>query len=234
MIWIISIVVIVAVSLYLAFRSMRDYKEVSVSNLSYSLYIIRNRNQLTLPVLNNLYRQVKDLNAHFSFEIISKGEEQAYLLWMPIVLKNNLSILDLMELEDYLSPSFINSSIAFVGLLLDKKKPLVLNNLGGSIRALNLTPEQKISLQIVCFPIEKSSYHFQVTFRVIVVDMDPNSKVELSKRVQDIFGSSGKLILGRKDETTAKIFNDYLDRSFIPPQVQSFTLTTEEILTLLS
>ncbi len=234
MIWIISIVVIIAISLYLAFRSMKDYQEVPISNITYSLYLIRNKQQFNLPIVNNLYKETEKLNAHFSFEVITKGEEQVHLLWMPIVLKNNFATLDLIELEDYLSLSGVDSSIAFVGYLKDKKNPLGLNNLAESVKGLNLTPEQRISLQMVCLPLEKNSFHFQVTLRVIIVDRDPNSRIELSKKLQDIFHSSGKLVLDRKEETTAKIFNDYLKRSYVPPQVQAFTLTAEEIMSLLS
>lgn len=234
MIWVISIIIIIAISLYLAYRSMKDYQEVPISNITYSLYLLRNKQQLTLPVLNNLYKEAKELNAHFSFEVITKGEEQAYLLWMPIVLKNNFSILNLVELEDYLSTFGVDSTIAFVGYLVDKKNPLIIYNLAESIKTLNLVPEQRICVQIVCLPLEKSSYHFQVTLRVIIFDKDPNSRIELSKKVQDIFKSTGKLVLDRKDETTAKIFKDYLNRSYVPPQVKSFTLTSEEIISLLS
>lgn len=93
---------VVVVSFFLAYRSMRDYKEeVGESDKEYSLFLIRNTQNLTQSFLQSIKDLLKS-GKIISFERLFKGTNSALVVFGPKkILLTHASNLGLVELEDY-------------------------------------------------------------------------------------------------------------------------------------
>src|SRR5690348_3290960 len=110
MIWLVVFGVIIIISIFLALRSMKDYQDIPMDNLKYSLYLIRNRAAFNEEVLSQFHQKIASLDSHFSFERLFKGAEEALVMFAPNSVMNNFSELQPLEIEDYLPDKNVTTS----------------------------------------------------------------------------------------------------------------------------
>jgi len=253
--WLVGLTIVIALSFYLASRSMKDFKETPKKDINFTLFYVKNAFKLDSNIINKIHNLLLPSGAICSFEKLIKGQEAALIIYGPAQIKAQLPELELVELEDYLAtppkegesqipdPKKFELNKSFAWTLSsknnDKKKLEVKSDF---LKLLELNDDQKFCWQIVCHPVKTKKEdsgsggadgNFQVTIRCMIVDPDPVKKVELAKRMdQEIFNSTG-LNKEARQETTQQIFQDYGKRAFIPKEVSKFILNSEEIYNLI-
>lgn len=244
MLWIIAIIIILIVSLFLALRSMKDFQEPSTGRTSFSLFLIRNISALDTSTLVKIAQITQNLDGSFALERLSKGSDFVLAIFGPSSIQTQLPELNLLELEDYLEdpkkdPTIpidpkktqVNDSLAWViSAKADPKKQLILKE--GFLKKLDLQSDQHVFLQIVLHPQKNNG--LQATIRILVSDKNPNQRIELSKKIDEQIIMYANLQSQPRIQTTLEVFEEYRKRSFIPKEIAEFSLTTQEILDLLS
>lgn len=238
--WVILFIIVVFVSLVLAYRSMKGYQDVSISSLPAGLFLIRNPQFLTPQVVVKIYALSLESYAILSFERLLRGGEKALVIYGPKVLQSRFPELNLLELEEYLSldqslsqPKKIgvNDTIAWVLKFKDNVKGASITNT--FLKDFTIGENQSFFLQIVSLAIKEIN-KFQVTLRVIASDKDPNFRTSLAKKINQLIDEKSDLIQMERTETTSKVFSDFQKRALVPAEVSKFTLTSDEIITLLT
>jgi hypothetical protein len=95
MIFFIIFLIIIAISGYFAYLSMKDFYELP--ERGYGLFLIRNPNALTIESLEKLRKELRII----SFERLFKDEKSALVLYTPKEIVVSLSDFKPLELEDY-------------------------------------------------------------------------------------------------------------------------------------
>ncbi len=248
--WVIGITIVLAVSFFLALRSMKDFKDTHVSHIPYTLYLVRNPHQLSLETLAKIHQLILDLNGIISFERLIKGEDKVLVIYCPTSLKDQLPELALLELEDYLEPITVQTPLPnktslnqILGWTIASKNNTkkVLTIKTEFLNLLDLRDSQKFFLQIVCQPIinkksdpESAKFgEYQTTMRVLVADPNPNDRVELAKKMdQALFDATG-LIKQAREQPNQTIYEEYIKRVFVPKEVTKNYLCSQEIVGLI-
>lgn len=146
---IILLIFIIFLSLFLTLISMRDYKEAPKDKKGeYGLFLIRNFNNLSYPLILGIYSKLLEKRAIISFERLFKGGESALTIFGPkSILSEYSSLLDLLELEDYVNLDYKNLSIWEIGL---KLKKVDINFKGAKIfEDLKLNLDEQVWFQII-------------------------------------------------------------------------------------
>lgn len=246
MIWIILFIIIVATSAFLAFRSMKNYQEIPHPKQGFSLFLVRNKDQFNLDVLNKLYFLAQTSDSFFSIERLFKGSQSALLIFGPKSILLTQPQLNLLELEDYLYNDMgeepfsnlqkkTNKNDSYTIAIEPKNNPKKqLNVKNGFLKLLDLYPEQYFFWQVVCFPVKGNLNPFQVTVRAMVADSDLHQRVELVKKMTAHITEFTGLPSDNKNAPPSVLYDDFRNRSLIPKEVSAFVLDSEEVLNLLS
>lgn len=102
-IWVLLFLIILAISAFLAFESMVDYREHPLNfKIGYSLYLVSKPQMLTPEFVNQLYLSMIEDNLIFSLERLFKGQKRALLVYGPSnKFRQFVNFLGLIELEEY-------------------------------------------------------------------------------------------------------------------------------------
>lgn len=171
-VWVLLFFAVVLVSLILAGRSLRSYREnPSYLLSSYSLYLVQKPDLVTPELLNLLHSLALKERLIISFERLFKGERSALVVYLPSELTLSLKHLSLLELEDYSYQPGEGLVVYEVGpkynLRVDLSKfSLVGENLG-------LKEKDQLWWQIVLQPVLLNDQPiFQVVFRAVVTSTE--------------------------------------------------------------
>lgn len=246
MLWIVLFVLIVLISAFLAWRSMKGYQELPEESLTHGLFLIKNLEALTGESIARLHSFALNNNLILSLEKLFKGKDSAIVIFGPANLSENFQELGLVELEDYLltakdskTPVFeekkVNLNDSFPWTIQPKnnsKKDLTIKT--GFLKSEDLEVNQRFFWQIVLSPIRGTPTNFQSTVRAIVVDPSPISRVEFAKKIdnqiQNFTGLSKKTT---EVQSSAGIFESFRQRTLIPKEISPFVLSGEELMNLL-
>lgn len=246
MIWIILFFIIILISSVLAYRSMRDYEEFPDTLSLNALFYIGNPQNLTSETLKKLHDQFIQDKQFFSLEKLIKGKEHARVLFGGRGMVHDYPELALVELEDYISDEGsllshddfekkVNVNQVLSWLIEPKNNPKKLLVVGDELRRLEIENSQKVFVQVVLMPLEKSGESvFQATLRVMIADSDPIKRVELAKSINQIFTQATGLKKHEDVFPESKKFESFRVRSLIPKEVSEFILTGDEVLSLVS
>lgn len=103
-IWLILFFIVFSVSLFLAYRSIKDFQILPPYSVNTGLFLIKNTRGLTEEVLKGLFAGMVREGSTVSIERVFKGSESALLVFgRKSILMPYSSILDLLELEDYIN-----------------------------------------------------------------------------------------------------------------------------------
>lgn len=103
-IWLILFFIVLSVSLFLAYRSIKDFQILPPYSVNTGLFLIKNTKGLTEEVLKGLFAGMVREGSTISIERVFKGSESALLVFgRKSLLMPYSSILDLLELEDYIN-----------------------------------------------------------------------------------------------------------------------------------
>ncbi len=237
MIWVILFIIIFVSSTYLAWKSMKDFQEVPISNFGYTLFLIRNPHSLDL---DKLYKFALDGDFIFSLERLFKGEESALVIYAPNHLANSLQELDLVPLEDYLSPPqtppnpktvSVNDSYTW---MIEPKIENGLDIKQDFLKEPPLNESNRFFWQIVASPINGITHKFQVTIRATVTETIPQKKIELAKKIDQYIQEKTGLKKQEKNIGTSFIYEAFRARNLVPQEVAPFILTQQELSDLLN
>ncbi|MBI2021606.1 hypothetical protein HYS93_01835 [Candidatus Daviesbacteria bacterium] len=249
MIWIILFIIVVLVSFYLAYTSMKGYRQFPARSLRYSLFLILNKHQFDLELLKKIHYWAYQEGAIVSIERLFKGSDSALTIFAPTELIKELDSLKTTELEDYLEepdqgnldqPDIsiqkprVKMNESLVWLIHPKnnpKKKLVVSP--DFLRMLNLTEQQQFFWQIVCSPCKEQS-DFQVTIRAMVVDKEPTLRVNLAKQLDRSITEGTGLIKQSREQPSSVLFSEFKRRTLIPREVSKNVLDSQEILSLIN
>ena len=95
--FIIIFILIIAVSAYLAYLSMRDYYDLPEKDKNYSLFLIRNPLGLTNETFSKLLKETEVI----SFERLFRDSRSAIVLYAPTLLLEKFPEFKPLEIEDY-------------------------------------------------------------------------------------------------------------------------------------
>lgn len=242
MIWIILFIIVLAISVFLARRSMKDYQELPHLIAKYGVFLVKNPSALNLQFFSELHSLGKIDHLIVSFERLSKGEDDALVLYAPKFFPEKFPDLGLFELEDYLSGDEKNIGYQEKQVGVDKsfswvidpknnqKKPL--STVSNFLDQIKLAPNQRFFWQIVLSP-QKDMNKFQVTIRVVVSDDDPLIRVELAKEIAQIIENATGFSKSIKNSSQLAVFKAFRERTLVPKEITPFVLESSEILALL-
>lgn len=242
--WFVLFFLIIAISLVLAYQSMKDYVEKPALS-SYSLYLVRNP-LFTAQLLDEIHSAISPQDGIISFEKLFKGQKSALVVFGPKgILEKFKSQLNLLELEDYTSVDS-NQVTAWEMTLKDPK--LVPNNLKPDLQEseqfwFSLILQGKKGL-LGSLSAQKTEYQkmkeregqksdvksFVTQIRAVLVSFDPARRKVLAENLENMVG--GNLVKLPRPFTSAQIFEAYKTR-VLQPVGQSLTLTSEELIPLL-
>lgn len=236
----IGIAVIALISVFLAYKSMRDFQEVPANSAQqYSLFLVRNTHSLTPGLLNSLHKLFSDVKMLFSFEKILKGKEQALVLYAPVMIAQHLKELELLEIEDYFKEKDetnghpqklkINIDTATTWVIKPKSDIKIPETL---FSHMELEENQSFFFQIVGVPASKTG-EFQVTLRCMAVDPVPAKKIELAKKMEHHLKEHTGLEKIESDKTMLENFESFRKRALVPKEVSKFELAGDQIAKLL-
>ena len=225
---------------------MRDYEEFPDTLSLNALFYIGNPQNLNIDTLRKLHGHFVRNKQFFSLEKLIKGGEQARVLFGSREMVHDYPELALVELEDYISDesSFfsqedfekrvsVNQVISW--LIEPKNNPKKLLLVGNELRDLKVENTQKVFIQSVLMPVDRSGEPvFQTTLRVMVADSDPIKRVELAKNINQIISTATGLKKHEDAYPEGKKFESFKQRSLIPKEVSEFILTADEVLSIIS
>lgn len=225
---------------------MRDYEEFPDTLSLNALFYIGNPQNLTGETLKKLHGHFIKDKQFFSLEKLIKGSEQARVLFGVREMVHDYPELALVELEDYISDesSFfsqedfekrvsVNQVLSW--LIEPKNNPKKLLLVGNELRDLKVENTQKVFIQSVLMPVDRSGEPvFQTTLRVMVADSDPIKRIELAKNINQIISTATGLKKHEDAYPEGKKFESFKQRSLIPKEVSEFILTGDEVLSIIS
>lgn len=210
-----AVLVIILLSLFFTYLSMKGYKYTPAGNLKYTLVLIKNPQAFNSQVLAQIYKLLAKKEAIFSIEKLQKNNSQAIVLFIPQFLKDNLDpSLNLLELEDYLSQANdftqVKESHTYTfGLnLASKNQNLLIQE--PLFSKLELGEQQQFYLQLSLLPQKNISGTFKTNVRAMVVEKDSHKKIELVKKVNELLKQSTNFLTDKpqpqRSETYFKEF----------------------------
>lgn len=215
--WITIAVLIVLISFVLAVRSMADFARNPIPS-RYALYLIRNQQALTVPVLDAMHGLLLKEGSTISLERLIKGRESALVIFAPQNILNSFSALDLVELEDYATGSLDNWQAWQMGV---KRK----NNVQIKSYFEDFPPLQEAEQfwwQMV-LKADKEKGYFEAQIRVIAKSQEESWQ----KR------SSGSLQKIPKPFSREKLLDFYQKRTFLSDKFNP-KLTSSAVLQILA
>lgn len=101
--WLILFLLVVGISLILAYRSMKDYQELpQKSKVEYGLFLIRQLDNFDIKFLDSIRLLAMKQDLIISLERLFKGGQAVIAIFGPkIILDQFIDRLNLLELEDY-------------------------------------------------------------------------------------------------------------------------------------
>lgn len=227
--WIILFLLVIAISFVLAYSSMRDYQEVP-RNVSrdFGIYLVRATNNLTSEILESIHKQMVSEGLIVSIERLFKGNESALVLFGPKkVLQNFVTVLNLIELEDYAKAN--DHQVAWeVGV----KDPhhFQVSDINDFFQSFPLLSEkEQLWWQLTLQAKKTNPPAFYSQIRSVVVSEHPKRREEIAKALQNL--ADGKLTKVPKPFTSSQIVQFYQMRS-VSKGENNPTLTTDDVLRL--
>lgn len=222
---------------------MRDYEEFPDILSLNSLYFIGNAANLTPEVIKRLHDFFVSQKQFFSLEKLIKGKEKARILYGPRDLGKDFPELGLVEIEDYLSgeneyspdaakKTSVNQALTW--LIEPKNNPKKELVVGNELGDLAVDENQKVFIQAVLMPVEKSEPVFQATLRVMVVDPDPIKRIELAKKIDQLLKIATGLNKHSDVYPESKKYESFKQRSLVPKEVSEFLVSSAEIASLIA
>lgn len=221
--WIIFVLIIL-VSLVLAYISMKDFRQTPEDfGLGNTLFLIKRPIGLTTSLLNSLHQALESGAMIVSFERLFKGGESALTIYGPKnILVQFTQNLDLVELEDYIGGE--RAVLAYE--LGTGKSPQNPGSLFSDFP--KLTKEEQVWYQLVLQP-QRRDGEFKCEIRVVVVAGEEARRKRLAEALQ---GEGSGFIKIPKPLTTLQMMDAYQKRSMMGKSY--FKLTTPLLLNLVA
>lgn len=228
--WIILFLLIIAISLILAYLSMRDYQEIpQKSPVEYGLFLIRQTDQFNPGILNSIREYMIQQSLIISIERLFKGKQTALTIFGPKkILAQFTSQLNLLELEDYVQ-NLVNEDI-FIGEVGAKDTTKAkLSYASNMFRALPILDNEDQFFWQIILNARKHDLSFQTQIRILVCSKDPLRKQALAASFQDL---SEELIKIPQPYSQEQMMDFYRERS-LSKDSKGPILTSEAVTNLL-
>lgn len=224
--WILLFILVVAISILLAYLSMRSFQEVPTSReADYGLFLVRKTLNLTQAVLADFQKLMVKGNFIISIERLFKGNQSTLVIFAPRkLIQNYVLALDLVELEDYTNDATQKPYVFQMGAK-HKGETGSLNNFFEEFLILN--PDELVFWQLVLHA--KKDGIFEILPRVAFFSKDKMRLIELGKSFQNLAGFLHKLPKPFSNEQMIKF---YRSRVFTKG-AHNLNLQTGEVLDLI-
>lgn len=216
--WLVLFLLIIAISLTLAYQSMKDFSETPGNlNTQYSLFLIRNPAALTVELLKTFWDQLSKEARVISLERLFKGKKSALVIFGPKnLLVNQGANLNLLELEDY-------TNVEEQKVTAWEVRVRVIENLFNFLPDLN--PDEQFWWQVVLQPKGKE---FKSQVRAAILSGSSDRRKSLAASLENL--GEGKAIKMPRPLTSTQILESYRKRQL--QQSTPFILKSEDALKL--
>lgn len=189
LLWIILFILIIIISLILAYQSMKDFQDKPEKlGSQYAPFLIRNTTALTEDLLKQLHNEIFKKGQLISLERLFKGLRSALIIYGPKeILVRYSEPLKLIELEDYTGVNIEHLSVWEVGV---KELTSLKENLPNLFKELpQLLDQEQFWWQLVLRPKSRTFWH-----KLVNLDFLKKPAVAVSGHAmttQKIAGSQG-------------------------------------------
>lgn len=206
LIWAILFLVVLGVSFVLAFRSMGDYREVPLSSMPSSVFLVGNPQAFSPDILQKMHEAAFQGKFILSFERLFRGSKRALVVFGPVDIIQPFSLqLQLTEIEDYSLKATDKMRAWEVGRKFQQTSMEPLD-------ILNYTPgfheDEEFWWQVILRPEVDSI--FATTIRAVFGGSDNERAMKLQEKLSKIGKSQGFSILPQayKNEQVIKFYRD--------------------------
>lgn len=219
MIFVFIFLIVIAISLFLAYRSMRDYIDIPSIEKN-GVFLIQKPEIVTEELINRLHNLLK--GEIVSFERLFKGSQSALVIFGPKSVLQQFPELNLLELEDYVKVE--SPKIAWEMGFKNGVAPKEVGNIFENLPELEINEQYwwQLALQ------SDKDQGWQSIIRAVFVSQDESRRRELSSKLQNL----PPLVKIPKPLTPEQIYENYTKRSFGISQ-NPFKVTSNLVLRLL-
>lgn len=149
--WVALFLLVVGISLILAFRSMRDFQQFPQEfSVEYGLFLIRRIENFNANTLDSIRKLISGQGLIISIERLFKGSQAALTIFGPKkILSRYSETLNLLELEDY-TAHIDNKEIVIWEMVVKNQENLNLEDMSGIFQTLpELWEEDQFFWQLV-------------------------------------------------------------------------------------
>ena len=196
---------------------MRHIASISAAGDGFGLYLISKPDQFQIETLHTLYNLGISQKRIFSIERLFKELEQALVIFMPKTFLPELGNLGLVELEDYIPAT----SLVWQSEYLQGKYQSI------KVEDLQLNSEQRFCIQIIARPYRNN---FKINLRYLVSDRQTLEKVNLAKKINQIFIRTG-IIKNESMHYSENLLLRYKNREYIGKKTEIEFKNLYQILT---
>lgn len=204
---IILFLLIVAISFLLAYRSMKDFREIPKGD-QYSLFLIRQPHSLNKDLLEQLWNDSLQEGQILSLERLFKGRSSALVVFgSKRILTKYTNLLNLVELEDYTNCDQQSLTIWEIRI----KDPTKLENASIFLNFPHLQESEQVFWQLVLQAKRGADKIFSGQLRAVVLTPDTKRRRQLTTSLQDLNGAI--LLKVPRPFSLSKMFEFYQKRS---------------------
>lgn len=213
--WLFIFLLILAVSAFLAYSSMKNFPQIPGSLEGYGVFLIRSPQSLTNEILEELRKNLK--NQTISLERLFKGDKRALVIFGPRNSLNKFPELELLELEDYTNLGSEDVLAFEVGM-----------KGNSAFVAGQLSDNEQIWYQMI-LGLGKGS-NFLVQTRIAIISESSKNRQALGENLFNLNKTFSKLPL---PQTSSQILESFKKRILLPLRKQRFHSSAKEILSSL-
>lgn len=236
MLYVIIFLSLISISIYLAWRSMKDFREKPSAKAPYGIFLLKDPAFINESLVDRIYSLSLQTPLRYkinpliiSFERLNKGSNPATVIYAPVefIKQCNINVVELEDYADKIPLSSVQSwEAGYEGALKDFPEKI------NFLDRVHLDDEERVFLQLSMIPVGKfHQARFQATLRFAVAALDIGRRIEISKVIQEAFNKYGFKKINYK-QPSSDIYKEYKARSVLPEEIRLQVLGSKEIVAL--
>lgn len=238
MLFLIGFVVIILISFWLAYRSMKDYREHPPKKVEYGTFLVRTPHNFKPQILEFIASQAKLSKSLFSVEYLQKGSQKALILYIPKSLFSKLPMLHLLEIEDHLDKVKNENSAQEFHLASPASSLEVHSQVFSQIK---LAPQDLFCFQVACQVIHPSSNLASKLQKNILLQIHPKAvlyskspmRSKMLSEINQLIEKSTNIKKSVNPHSSGQIHAHAQKRNLVPYEIEPFLATPEELVRLM-
>lgn len=227
MITFLATILIIVIALFLAYRSMRDYRQLPQAGVEHGLYLVQNPGAVNPSLFRKIGQLMTSPEVLMSLEVVVKGSDKALVIYGPKQLVAQLPEANLLEIEDYQA-----------GLAPEKTEILELNvrqkagdyiNTANLFADLGLSEDERFGWQMVIQPTDPPQPIWQATVRIFIWSATAQRQAEIRQQITARLTEQTKFEIQSSKLSLSQLLKVYAKRSLIPEELIKFPVNDQEL-----